>query len=284
MPTKKIRRSQLDGQWYPAVPGEVRAAIELWRPYIEDGEAPGGAAKSAIIPHAGWVFSGKLAAKTIWRAVQSLGAPPELVVVLGGHLRPGEPIVVFDDDFWSTPLGHIPIASELNARLAGKLEPRHWYGSTDDNTIEVQLPLVRHFCPEAALWPLRVASGPLAAPLGELMAELIRERPTLILASTDLTHYGRAYGFAPAGAGSEGEAFREANDKAFIEAALKLDPGLMMKAGEERRAACSAGAAAAAVETAKLLSAEPELVDHYSSADIHPGPQSVGYAGILFTA
>jgi AmmeMemoRadiSam system protein B len=256
-----------------------------WRPYVEDPSPPGGGrAVSVIAPHAGWVFSGKLAAKAIWRGASSLGPEgPELVAVLGGHLAPGDQTICFGEKAWATPLGDLEIASELNQRLSGPLAPVEWRGPTDDNTIEVQLPLVRLFCPRARLWPLRVASGPAALALGDLLAELSRQARLLIVASTDLTHYGRVYGFAPAGSGAAGESFRRDNDRLFIEAALALDPELMMSVGEGRRAACSAGAAAAAVQAAKALGAEAVLLDHYSSCDISPGAQSVGYAGLCLS-
>jgi AmmeMemoRadiSam system protein B len=287
MTVSKIRRAQLDGQWYPARPSEIDELLGFWRPYVEEGPEPaqGAKAAAAVAPHAGWRFSGKLAAKAIWRAAKSLGPDgPELVIALGGHLRPGERPVAFDDQLWATPVGQLALAGELNSRLTGPLAPRYWRGPTDDNTIEVQLPLVKRLCPRARLWPLRVASGEAALALGAAMADLSKEIPLLILASTDLTHYGQAYGFAPAGGGRAGEDFRRENDRLFIDAALSLDPVAMMEAGELKRAACSAGAAAAAVEAARLLGAKAELAGHYASGDVMPGELSVGYAGIVFAA
>ncbi|MDR2456738.1 MAG: AmmeMemoRadiSam system protein B [Deltaproteobacteria bacterium] len=281
--SSKIRRAQLDGQWYPAGPDEVRKTAEDWRGYMEEAPAPEGEIRAVIAPHAGWVYSGRLAAKAVFQAARSLGPDgPDLAVVLGGHLPTDAPVIAFGEEQWATPLGPLNIEGELNDLLAGELRPKIWRGPTDDNTIEVQLPLVKLFCPKAALWPLRVPPSSAALALGRVLAELSKTRTVLVVASTDLTHYGRAYGFAPKGGGEEGEAFRLKNDLAFIEAAMRLDPEAMMEAGEKLRAACSSGAAAAAAEMAKAQGLAPALLGHYSSFDVRPAPQSVGYAAVAY--
>jgi AmmeMemoRadiSam system protein B len=224
-----------------------------------------------------------LAAKTIYRASSNFGPQgPELVAVLGGHLRPGLPPVIFNDQAWATPFGHLKITTELNEKVE-KLSPRPWYGPTDDNTIEVQLPLIKFMCPQANLWPIRLSSGSDALKVGAILAEIAKTVKLLVVASTDLTHYGPAYGFAPAGPGQPGEQFRQENDQAFINAALKPNPRAMMDYGENHRAACSAGAAAAAAEAAIILGGAAELIDHYASSDIQPGDLSVGYAGLIYS-
>jgi AmmeMemoRadiSam system protein B len=171
-----------------------------------------------------------------------------------------------------------------NALLTGQLTPVSWSGPTNDNTIEVLLPLVKHYFPKAKLWALRVPPAETAETLGQKLAPLFGQAhsPAVAIASTDLTHYGQAYGFAPAGSGQKGEAFRRQNDRSFIEASLAGDLDLMLKTGQQNRAACSAGAAVAAVKLALILGAKGREVDSYASSDIMPGPQSVGYAGVEF--
>jgi AmmeMemoRadiSam system protein B len=69
---------------------------------------------------------------------------------------------------------------------------------------------------------------------------------------------------------------------AFVEAALEADPEAMLRLGNGSRAACSAGAAAAAAHMATSLGCRGRLIDYYSSTDVLPGEQSVGYAGIVY--
>jgi AmmeMemoRadiSam system protein B len=280
----KIRETQLAGSWYPDSGHAVNRLIDSWSGYIGREPRPRGRAVAAVVPHAGWVFSGKLAARVLARAAASHeGDPPTLVVVLGGHLGPGDPVVVYGEEAWDTPLGPIALDLAPNALLAG-FEPRQWPGPTNDNTVEVLLPLVKAYFPGAAIWPLRVPPAAAAERLGEALYAFMRDRPepALVVASTDLTHYGQAYGFAPAGPGEAGEEFRRKNDRAFVEAALALDPGRALAVGHKKKAACSAGAAAAALRLASLFKAQGLEVDSYASSDVMPGPQSVGYAGLEF--
>jgi AmmeMemoRadiSam system protein B len=290
MPDDSLRRAQLAGQWYPGDGAGVSAMLERWRPYSEAGPDPSpGPASAAMAPHAGWFFSGQLAAKAIRLASLALGPDgPALVAVLGGHLPPGAGVIAYGEARWETPAGPLEMAGDLNDALPPPLKPRLWRGPTNDNTIEVQLPLVKHYCPRARIWPLRVASGGEPLALGALLAEMAGRLEgaggLMVLASTDLTHYGQAYGFEPAGPGPAGERFRLENDRIFLDAALKPDPRAMMEAGEARRAACSAGAAAAAAEMAVRLGLRAELIDHYASGDIRPGDQCVGYGAVSWLA
>ncbi|MDR2386784.1 MAG: AmmeMemoRadiSam system protein B [Deltaproteobacteria bacterium] len=286
MPQGQTRLSQLAGQWYPGSQAKIEAELEAWQDYLGSFKRPNGQIMAIIVPHAGWYFSGKLAALAFSLAVNSFGHQgPKLLVIMGGHLGRPSPMVAYQENFWQTPLGPVSLAPELNLELIGPdLIPITWKGPTDDNTIEVQLPLAKFYAPEARVWALRVPPGPKALSLGALLAKMIQARAgqILLVASTDLTHYGPAYGFAPAGSGPEGEEYRFKNDRSFIEAALALDPLAMILAGVNNQAACSAGAAAAATEAARILGAQPKLLDHYSSYEISPGHISVGYAALSF--
>jgi AmmeMemoRadiSam system protein B len=288
-----LRRSFLSGSWYPGDEQGILGLLGRWAPYIgEKGAALGMGAKDrgiafGVVPHAGWAYSGKLAASVISAAKGLFGAgDPELVLVLGGHLPQGAGIVCYREDAWDTPLSPMPLAPGLNGDLSGLgpgLPLRLWDGPTDDNTIEVVLPLVRHYFPGAAALAMRVPPDPSSVALGDALAALTRGRRSLVLASTDLTHYGDAYGFAPAGPGKAGLEFREKNDLAFIEAALALDCGGILSAANERRAACSAGAVAALARMAAGAGARGGLLDRYASSDVSgDGRLSVGYAGMLF--
>jgi AmmeMemoRadiSam system protein B len=291
---KKLRRAQLSGSWYPGKKSQVLKEIDSWESYLETPELSREFVLRkerdkvlAMVPHAGWFFSGRLAAKTLKAAEELFGEKgPSKVVVLGGHMPPGRPMVNYSEDEWETPLDPAPLTPELNQRLSeitkGSLEFRTWTGDTNDNTIEVELPLVRRFFPEASVMALRVVPDSSSEVLGKALLELFRDEKTLFIASTDLTHYGYAYDFCPAGPGSLGEKYRERNDRNFIEAALALDFEEMLKLGNDSRAACCSGAAGAVASIAKEIKAEGFLLDYYSSTDILPGDQSVGYAGIAY--
>ncbi|MDR2367638.1 MAG: AmmeMemoRadiSam system protein B [Deltaproteobacteria bacterium] len=284
MPEPLTREATLAGQWYPGSKKAIEAQLESWQGYIRSFKQPAGRMFAVIVPHAGWYFSGRLAAMALTMAVESFGGEgPALLVIMGGHLGSGAPLVAFGEDLWETPLGPVTLAPELNPELKSPdLQPKIWPGPTDDNTVEVQMPLAKLLAPKARVWALRVPPGPKSLALGAILARMEGADPgrALLVASTDLTHYGQAYGFAPAGPGPGGEEYRFQNDRSFIEPALTLDPVAMTLAGVRNKAACSAGAAAAVTEAARILGAQARLLDHYSSHDVRPGDVSVGYAAI----
>ncbi|MDR2461085.1 MAG: AmmeMemoRadiSam system protein B [Deltaproteobacteria bacterium] len=290
---ERIRQSQLAGKWYPEKAAEVKKEILSWEPYISASEnkrtigTRGQNQVMTIVPHAGWFFSGRLAASTLKAALELFGQKgPEAVVILGGHLPKGAPTVSFTEDAWDTPLAPVTLAPNMNAALAKNLGTSvqlvSWEGRTNDNTIEVLLPLIKYYFPHAAILALRAAPDQSALILAKALLQLFKDKKTLYVASTDLTHYGYGYGFAPAGVGAKGEKYREKNDRFFIQAALELNSKELLDLGNYNMAACSAGAASVCSEIAALLGASGVLVDYYSSTDILPGEQSVGYAGILY--
>ena len=187
------------------------------------------------------------------------------------------------DDAWETPLGNLTLATEFYAPLAKRLTLRE--ESPGDNTIEVQLPLVKYFFPQAKLLALRAPHSDTAIELGQAVAAVAKELKVsiLVFGSTDLTHYGPNYGWSPKGYGPEAVKWvKEVNDKKFIDQALKLDGPGMLKTAQADQSACSAGGAVAAVAAAKADGArKAALIDYYTSYDVMPGDSFVGYAGVV---
>ena len=133
-----LRESFLPMGWYPRDSGEISR-------FLSGIARDKGSARAAIAPHAGWRYSGKIAA----RAVSSLGGTIETLVVIGGHLPAGYPALFAMEDAVSTPLGPMTINAALRAALLKKLggkEDRY-----PDNTVEVLLPMARFFFPQASL-------------------------------------------------------------------------------------------------------------------------------------
>jgi hypothetical protein len=276
----RIRERMLPAGWYPGGAGGCRAEIER----LVAGLAPlpsGVKVFGGIVPHAGWYFSGKAAARVFGLAAKA--AQPQVVAVFGGHLGGNSPPLLVDDDAWETPLGNLPLATEFYDPLRKRLALGAEYPG--DNTIEVQLPMVKYFFPQARVLALRAPHSPQATALGEAVAAVAQELKVslLVFGSTDLTHYGPNYGWAPKGRGPEAVKWvKEVNDKRFIDAALKLDGPGMLQAAREDQSACSAGGAVAAVAAARKLGArQAVLQDYYTSYDVMPGDSFVGYAGIL---
>ena len=157
---------------------------------------------------------------------------------------------------------------------------------TNDNTVEIQMPLVKYYFPESRLLALRAPHSAEAIKIGWAAVEAAQEQGKTLAAfgSTDLTHYGPNYGFSPQGRGDRALKWvKEENDRGFIDLALAMDAAGMLDHAARHHSACSAGGAAAALAACQAMGAEKGLLaDYYTSADIMPGESFVGYAGIVF--
>jgi AmmeMemoRadiSam system protein B len=266
--------------WYPGSKSGCLAEIEQMVAGVQPLPA-GVKVYGGVVPHAGWYFSGKLAARVFYLAAKV--TQPQVVAVFGGHLGTDSPPLLVADEAWETPLGDLLLATEFYEPLRQRLRLKEEYPG--DNTIEVQLPLVKHFFPHAKVLAVRAPHSQAAMALGEAVAAIAKELKLSLLAfgSTDLTHYGPNYGWVPKGYGTAAVKWvKEVNDKKFVELALKLDGEGMLKAAAQDQSACSAGGAVAAIATAKKLgAAKARLVDYYTSYDIMPGDSFVGYMGMV---
>jgi hypothetical protein len=270
--------------WYPVDPKdckrEIESFIEGWSPPRDISVLGLG----GIVPHAGWYFSGKLAAR-VFQTLKSK-RDVDVVVLYGGHLGSENLPLVVTEETWETPLGDIKIHRDMVDSLAKKLKTTKENPSSGDNTMEIQLTLVKYFFPNANLVAIRSPHSTKAIELGEQVAKIAQEKGLSIVAigSTDLTHYGPNYSFVAKGIGSQAvEWVKNVNDRGFVVEALRMDAEALLKHAEENDSACSAGAAAAALTTCKALGAEKgTLVDYYTSYDVMPDASFVGYAGIVY--
>jgi MEMO1 family protein len=280
-----VRRADFAGSWYPGDRSECRRMIEAFMK--EARPCPNGERKHAggIVPHAGWVFSGLTACNVI----QCLQASrPQTVVLFGRHLHPGSPNFIMTQGAWETPLGNLSIDEELAGALVAEfpfeVETATRYGQ--DNTIELQLPFIRHFFPEAGIVPIGVPPAAESIRIGRRVVELAAslKRDILVIGSTDLTHYGMNYGFTPQGVGEKAlDWVRSENDRRVIDRMLTMDAEGVIEEGLRNQNACCAGAAAAAIAASRALGVEAgqELV-YATSYDVRPDTSFVGYVGIVF--
>jgi AmmeMemoRadiSam system protein B len=269
------------GSWYP---GEAAACERRIRGYwTQPLPADLPPARWGVAPHAGWVYSGALAG----RVHQALAADPavELAIVLGGHLRAGDPVVAMVEGQWATPFGALPIHGAFRAELQAleRVREETPLRCTPDNSTELQLPFVRYKYPRAELLALRVPPGPLALALGGLLAAYLQRTglTAVGIASTDLTHYGPGYGFEPHGRGAEALRWvREENDPAFIEAVATGEGERILSVANHRHCACSAGAVAALNSVARRQGLRFRPLGYATSDDVKPG-DSLNFVGYL---
>ena len=280
----KHRNRILPRGWYPFDGKDCQREIES---YIEGWLPPpslSGAERGGIVPHAGWYFSGKLAARVFYSLKSKKKV--EVVVLYGGHLGPNELPRIVMEEAWETPLGDIEIQTDLAKSLLKRIDAKEENPSSGDNTIEVQLAMVKFFFPEAKLLAIRSPAAFRADRLGKEVAEIAQKEGISIIAvgSTDLTHYGPNYGLLSKETGpSSVEWVKKENDKGLVDRALKMDVEGLLEHARKNDSACSAGAAASAIATCKALGAQKGiLLEYYTSYDILPDESFVGYAGIVY--
>jgi len=276
----RTRPRGLPAGWYPA--GRAQTVREI-EGFLQASGPPGaGQVPAGVAPHAGWAFSGSLACEVIRRLRQDA----QTVVVVGGHLGPRDEVVAAPEEGYATPLGDLSADLELLAALRGAIPLDE--DLQPDNTVEIQLPFVRYLFPEAQALALRAPPSASALRLGEALADTAARlsRRVAVLGSTDLTHYGSNYGFAPRGAGAEAVRWvKEVNDRRLIDSLLSLRLEEALERGSREHSACSVGAAACAARFAARAGATGgRLVGYRTSHDVYPGESFVGYAGIIYPA
>ncbi len=293
----ETRQPVVAGQFYP---GAQRACLaELMECLAErpvEGAIQGALPQTivgGIVPHAGWVFSGSLAAM-VFEAIRQRHEQVDTFVIFGAaHGYFGSEPAVFARGRWLTPVGEIAIDEELAAAIletgTAVEDPRAHRG---EHSIEVQVPFVQHLFEQARIVPIVVPPRERAMALGEAVGRIVRDggKKVVCIGSTDLTHYGPRYGFAPMGVGPQGQKWAsEVNDRDFIEAARAMDARGLLAGSAEKCNACGAGAAAATISAARVLGkTEGVLLAHTNSNEImrkkmgSTGAESVGYAAMVF--
>jgi AmmeMemoRadiSam system protein B len=276
-----FRESCLPPGWYPRNPDEISRFLSAFSDAANANEV-GTSSPAAIAPHAGWFYSGKTAA----RAAAALDRKADTVAVLGGHLPEGYPPLFAMEDAVNTPLGDMIIDAKLRETLYKRITGRP--DQYPDNTVEVLLPMVRFFMPNASLLWLRLPADMSSFDSGKALAQAAKDlgRKIAILGSTDLTHYGPNYRYTPKGCGPQALKWvKEVNDRKFIEAVESGDPKAVLERAESDSSSCSAGAVLGAMGYASAVNAGPaRLLEYSTSADATTEiPDSfVGYAAFQF--
>ncbi|HEU4395739.1 MAG TPA: AmmeMemoRadiSam system protein B [Planctomycetota bacterium] len=280
------------GLFYPA--DAAACAREIDRCCAGAGEPiPGGrTAVAAVAPHAGWSFSGAVLGAAL-RPLEA--ADPDTVVLLGadhhGILR-GR-CAVQPGDAWSTPLGDAPLDAEFGRALAGDPAAGAVLDAAPhapEHSLEVIVPFLLRRLPRARIVAVVVPPGTGTA-AGAAAARAVRRlgRRAVAIGSSDLTHYGDRYGFAPRGTGAGAHRWsREVNDRTVLDPLLALDAAAIEPAARRHHSACGPGALAAAAAFARESGAtEARLIRHTTSAEVLRESEPslwVGYAALAWFA
>src|SRR5262245_22754094 len=250
-----VRAPVVAGLFYPADAGELAATVDA---LLEGAEVKSGPPPVALVtPHAGYRFSGPVAASAFALARQA-----RRVAVLGpSHFVPLVGLAASSADAWETPLGSVPVSSELreSAHSAGAVvdDAPH----ERDHAVEVELPFLQRACGDG-LEILPVAVGRTTA---EDVASFVAVLDAVVVVSTDLSHY-------------QPDARARMLDRRTAEAVVGREPDRLPD-----DAACGVYALRGLVEHARRQELEVELLALETSAD-RTGDRSrvVGYGAFAF--
>ncbi|MCS7098885.1 MAG: AmmeMemoRadiSam system protein B [Sulfolobales archaeon] len=281
-----VRRAVVAGQFYENNPRDLVEQIEscflheLGPRELPKAEAsPKRVSLGFVVPHAGYMYSGPAAAHAYYAF--SLEKKPTTVVLIGpNHTGVGPSVSVYPDGYWETPLGRVPVDSELTKLIVEKSKfarldtAAHEY----EHSLEVQLPFIQYtlktnfnIVPITILNQTPRVAEDLAKAVLSAIQTLRRDLfDVVVIATSDLTHY-------------EPHEVAYRKDRLVIEKITSLDPeGLFRVVVDKGISMCGPGSAMALIYLAKAVNAGGvRLLKYITSGDV-TGEKSwvVGYASI----
>jgi AmmeMemoRadiSam system protein B len=267
-----IRPPAVAGRFYPGQRDVLSATVDsLISGSAHDVEKAH--ALACMVPHAGYVYSGRVAAE-VYRRIE---IPKRVILVGPRHFPRGASLAILSEGSWQTPLGTVPIDSELASRIVQNcpLLREDSLAHSSEHSLEVQLPFLQRLAPELRFVPivLGTAQWEQLEELGHALAQGIQygAEPVLLIASSDMNHY-------------ETDAITRVKDRKAIDRMLALDPrALFDVVRNEQISMCGYAAAAAVLIAARDLGASnAELVNYATSGEVNGDmDEVVGYAGVV---
>jgi AmmeMemoRadiSam system protein B len=271
-----VRPSPIAGTWYEGNPKALARAVDQYLDQAELPELPGEVI-AVIAPHAGHIYSGPVAGYA-FAAVR--GRTVDLVAVLSPMHQPYyEPLLTTAHAAYSTPLGQVPVDKDILADLDSRLQKSLGYrlapvAYDQEHSLEIELPFLQ--CALGADFKLlpvmvRAQSAEVSKQLGVALAETLRGRNALLVASTDLSHFY---------AQTEALSF----DTEMLRRIESFQPEDVFCAEEEQKGyACGLGALTAVLWAAKNLGGDTvKVLRHATSGDVTGDYSSVvGYGAAV---
>ena len=239
--------------------------------------------KGLIVPHAGYIYSGAIAAHS-YNICANNGFADTFIILGPNHTGLGSGIALMTEGSWLTPLGKVSINEKLSKNLLkdiiDKDESAHMY----EHSIEVQLPFLQYLSKEKEFdfAPISMAMQDFesANDVGKIIAEAIKkiDKNIVIISSSDFSHVGFNYSSMPP-QDMRVDKYAKNQDQLAIEKIINLDPkGLINTVHENNITMCGYGPIASMLVASKILGAnKSELLKYGTSYEVHPGSSCVGY-------
>lgn len=256
-----VRRPAVAGLFYPLDPSQLRSNVESLLTEagsIDTDVRP----RILIVPHAGYVYSGPIAA-TGYRLVAELAGLRRVVMLGPSHYVPFSGLALPGVDLMQTPLGVVRVEREgVSDLLAHSLVEDSPAAHRREHSLEVQLPFLQIVAPDLALIPL--LTGAVEPEAASVIIEPLLDEGTLLLVSSDLSHFHDA-------------TTARRLDAETVAAIERLDPAAL-----GRDAACGRTGIQIALHIAARCAYRVQVLDLRNSADTAGTPDRVvGYPCIV---
>ena len=278
-----IRQPVLSGTWYPADPANLAATVDGFLAGADPAALPAGRPLVAVVPHAGYVYSGDTAGKLFGLLRDR---PVRRIVILAPNHRIAlDRIAVCGSAAFATPLGAVEVdQSAVGRLLESDAFSLNAQAHAEEHAIEIQLPFIQRVWPAEppSIIPLLVPRLALEQRRKAATALVELADPgTLFLVSTDFTHYGDSYGFAPFG-DDPAAALEELDAGAILKILAGDGAGLRNYGLTTGITMCGLEAAALVLDQGLPVGYEGALIDYSRSGDRDRDYSlSVSYASVL---
>lgn len=282
-----IRKPAVAGTFYEGDPDSLKRRIEwcfqhpLGPGQISETRGDKREIKGIMAPHAGYLYSGPIAAHSYARIAQD-GFPETFLILCPNHTGMGSGVSMSSEGYWETPLGKVEVDRQFAEELLihTPIMDSEPSAHLQEHSCEVQIPFLQYLVDrvdkEFKIVPICMWMQDLktAIEIGISMAEIKKklDRDVVVIASTDFSHY-------------KPQEIAYKTDKQVLEAISLLDEKLMMKRVSELNVnMCGYGPVASTMVACKAGSAtRAEILKYATSGDISGDTSAVvGYASALF--
>lgn len=272
-----MREPKYAGSFYPRkkeeLVSELNMLFDIKTPYFED-------ALGIIVPHAGYIFSGPVAAKVY----NSIYKTEKRNFVILGVDHGGKAVVATSNQNWLTPIGEVKVDTDF----VDKITKEHAvilddFALEGEHSIEVQLPFLQYLFKEFKFVPVQVPRISYKEILN--LANLLADKNHFFIATSDFIHYGLSYGFMPQESFYDPEDYVRKLDFQAIEKICNLDSkGFLDFVRERDLPICGTMTISLLIEIAKILGAKKvEKLAYDTSLSVTKDISNVvGYGGLVF--
>ncbi|MCD6472697.1 AmmeMemoRadiSam system protein B [Candidatus Aerophobetes bacterium] len=279
---KNIREAVVAGSFYEGTEEALKKQIkDCYLHYLGPAEVPvvslkkEGKILGLVCPHAGYPYSGPVAAWGFYEIIKE--KTPDVIVIMGpNHYGFGAQVAITEKGGWETPLGISEVDDDLSKEIVNICPFIHFDEKAHqrEHSLEVQLPFLQYSYKDSfKIIPICITKQDYntSRRIGEALAKVLKDKNSLIIASSDFTHY-------------QPQEIAERQDKMAIEAILSLNPQKLEETVfKEEISMCGSGPIMAMLTASSLLGAKKaRLLKYATSGEITGDYRAVvGYASLV---